>query len=108
MNTYCSNCIRGCLIENSFCRRRDFNEIVDQEYLKFIFNIDRLFDKPIIYFSENIKILSIGSWGCNFRCLGCQNARLSWAESGEAFSHSLYSKRDIIEMAIKTPTRTLV
>ncbi len=93
----CKNCIRSCDPSDSFCNRGKYNSSLENCYVQ---NIDWLFDKPIVYFSGNVKILSIGSWGCNFRCLGCQNAKLSWAESGENFDNSKYSQQDIIEIAI--------
>jgi pyruvate formate lyase activating enzyme len=35
-------------------------------------------NKPIIRFKPGSRCLSIGTYGCNFRCLGCQNHEISW------------------------------
>jgi pyruvate formate lyase activating enzyme len=35
-------------------------------------------DKPFIRFHPGTKCLSIGTFGCNFRCMGCQNHEISW------------------------------
>jgi len=62
-------------------------------------SVDRLFDKPIIYYTENVKTLSIGSWGCNFRCPGCQNAGLSWSETGLGIGAVELNPDQIIDLA---------
>jgi pyruvate formate lyase activating enzyme len=35
-------------------------------------------EKPLIRFHPGSRCLSIGTFGCNFRCKGCQNHELSW------------------------------
>ena len=34
--------------------------------------------KPVRHFQPGTKVLSIGSYGCSFRCGGCHNLELSW------------------------------
>jgi pyruvate formate lyase activating enzyme len=79
----CGICIRGCPEGTSFCGRRDGRGRLKGRNTYHAVLADFLFDKPLRHFSENMKVLSIGSWGCNLRCLGCQNSRLSWTETGE-------------------------
>ena len=100
MKSTCEICIRQCSLDESFCNKRDKNnDIVDKNKINAI-SVDLLFDKPILFFTKNIRILSIGSWGCNFRCLGCQNAKLSWATINNNLSFRLMKPNDIIELAI--------
>jgi pyruvate formate lyase activating enzyme len=61
--------------------------------------VDTLFEKPVIHFRENVKVLSIGSWGCNLRCLGCQNVKLSWAVSCDGLDYMDLKPSEIVEMA---------
>ncbi len=35
-------------------------------------------DKPVRHFRPGTKIMSVGSYGCNFRCGGCHNLDISW------------------------------
>jgi len=35
-------------------------------------------DKPVKHYQPGTKIMSIGSYGCNFRCGGCHNLEISW------------------------------
>jgi pyruvate formate lyase activating enzyme len=100
-NTNCSVCIRECKIGNSFCHRRDENGHLKEGNRFNAILIDCLFDKPIINFRENTKVLSLGSWGCNFRCLGCQNVNLSWTETGNCLGFREMTAEDVIDMALK-------
>ena len=98
-NEPCHICIRQCKIGNSFCFRRDqYGKLVHGNRLCAV-SVDNLFDKPIIYFSKNQKILSIGSWGCNLRCLGCQNVNLSWNTSSEGLHFWEMQPEELIQFA---------
>jgi pyruvate formate lyase activating enzyme len=68
-------------------------------------NYDYLYDKPITHLNGNIKVMSIGSWGCNLRCLGCQNVKLSWAESGNTPGYREMSPEDIVDSALENGCR---
>lgn len=35
-------------------------------------------NKPVYHFRPDSKVMSIGSYGCNFRCKGCHNLEISW------------------------------
>ena len=35
-------------------------------------------DKPVKHFRPGSRIMSVGSYGCNFRCGGCHNLEISW------------------------------
>jgi pyruvate formate lyase activating enzyme len=35
-------------------------------------------DKPVRHFRPGTKVMSVGSYGCNFRCGGCHNLEISW------------------------------
>lgn len=35
-------------------------------------------DKPVKHYQPGTKVMSIGSYGCNFRCQGCHNLEISW------------------------------
>jgi pyruvate formate lyase activating enzyme len=80
----CQLCYRRCVIdpeERGFCRTR-LNLGGDLYTLTYgaisYINPTAIEDKPFSNFFPGTKCLSIGSFGCNFRCLGCQNDHLSW------------------------------
>jgi pyruvate formate lyase activating enzyme len=35
-------------------------------------------DKPVRHFRPGTRVMSVGSYGCNFRCQGCHNLDISW------------------------------
>lgn len=35
-------------------------------------------DKPVKHYRPGTKVMSVGSYGCNFRCGGCHNLDISW------------------------------
>jgi pyruvate formate lyase activating enzyme len=45
-------------------------------------NLDPIEKKPLYHFYPGSSILSIGTWGCNFRCAFCQNWQISQQEAG--------------------------
>ncbi len=45
--------------------------------------IDPIEKKPLYHFYPGTKVLSLGTWSCNFRCRGCQNYELSRTNPSE-------------------------
>jgi len=41
-------------------------------------NIDPIEDKPVKHYRPGTKVMSVGSYGCSFRCGGCHNLDISW------------------------------
>ena len=37
-------------------------------------------DKPVRHYRPGSQVLSVGSYGCSFRCGGCHNLEISWGE----------------------------
>lgn len=97
----CSVCIRECTIGSSFCNRRDEKGNLKYKNRFCAILIDYLFDKPLIHFTRNIKVLSVGSWGCNLRCLGCQNDQLSWTTTGEGLGYFEMEPEEIVNLALE-------
>lgn len=107
MTKPCGVCIRACPRGASFCGRRDAAGQAVAPHTYQALQADSLFDKPILHFGENIKTLSIGSWGCNLRCLGCQNARLSWTVNGEGLAGRELRPPDLVRLAVELNCRGL-
>ena len=69
--------------------------------------VESIRNKPVYHYRPESQIMSIGSFGCNFRCKGCHNLEISWGvealdklargESTEAW----IKPEQIIETAIK-------
>jgi pyruvate formate lyase activating enzyme len=57
--------------------------------------------KPMFHFYPGSLWLSLGSYGCNFRCPGCQNWELAHAQvEEEAKKEKIITPPELIEMAI--------
>jgi len=41
-------------------------------------DLDRIESKPVYYYQPGTQVLSVGSYGCSFRCDGCHNLEISW------------------------------
>ena len=41
-------------------------------------DIDAIEGKPVRHFRPGSRVMSVGSYGCNFRCGGCHNLEISW------------------------------
>ncbi len=41
-------------------------------------DIDAIEDKPVKHYRPGTRVMSVGSYGCSFRCGGCHNLEISW------------------------------
>lgn len=41
---------------------------------------DPIEKKPLFHFFPGSRVFSLGTWGCNFRCIHCQNWEISYAD----------------------------
>ncbi|ACJ75817.1 radical SAM protein [Thermosipho africanus H17ap60334] len=79
----CRLCPRHCFLSDGqigFCKtRKNENGILYTINYGEISSIamDPIEKKPLFHFRPGSKILSIGSWGCNFSCGFCQNWEIS-------------------------------
>lgn len=63
-------------------------------------SINPIEKKPVFHFYPGSKWLSLGSWGCNFRCPGCQNWRLSHWQGNEMEESRYLSPSDQVRGAL--------
>ena len=70
-------------------------------------DVEAIENKPVYHFRPGSKVMSIGSYGCNFRCKGCHNLEISWGVEaldrlarGES-SDAWVRPEQIIELALK-------
>jgi pyruvate formate lyase activating enzyme len=64
--------------------------------------VDPIEKKPLYHFYPGTKVFSLGSWGCNFHCEGCQNWQISCTDvksSGEGSREILPA--EAVELALK-------
>jgi len=66
--------------------------------------LDPIEKKPVFHYFPGSSVLSFGTWGCNFRCRGCQNYEISRIKEPD-FDFSLISHEippeDAVKLALK-------
>lgn len=79
----CELCPHNCLIQNEktgLCgvRKNVNNKLISLSYGRIIPpQIDPVEKKPLYHFLPGTRTLSVGTYGCNFKCVFCQNHELS-------------------------------
>jgi pyruvate formate lyase activating enzyme len=64
---------------------------------------DPIEKKPLYHFFPGHKIFSLGSPGCNLRCLFCQNFTLSQCETHDVIKQLDLSPRQLVDYALGIP-----
>lgn len=101
----CQLCPHYCLIndnEHGLCNVR-INRKGDlySEFFEKVtaVGLDPIEKKPLYHFYPGTKILSVGSLGCNMKCLFCQNYRISQVTPENSEQTSSFSVNAIIRLA---------
>lgn len=85
----CSICPHGCLLtegQTGLCRaRKNENGLISSINYGLVtsLSLDPIEKKPLRRFFPGSMVLSVGSFGCNFRCSFCQNHEISMANIQE-------------------------
>ena len=80
---FCTLCPNACVISpgkvgSCNVRRNENGVLVSLNYAQVTsVGLDPIEKKPLYHFYPGTKILSLGTWGCNFHCEFCQNWQIS-------------------------------
>jgi pyruvate formate lyase activating enzyme len=112
-DTVCNLCLWRCRLrhgQRGFCQAHvNRNGVLYNLSYGIISAVDveAIENKPVYHYRPGTKVISIGSYGCNFRCKGCHNLDISWGVEaldklarGES-TDAWVKPEDIIEMAKK-------
>jgi pyruvate formate lyase activating enzyme len=103
-NIICNICPHNCVIKEGktgFCgtRRNDGGKIISESYGKITsVALDPIEKKPLYHFYPGSKILSLGSYGCNFKCGFCQNHHISMDYTN--YPYVILSPEDVAALSI--------
>ena len=111
--TRCGICQRRCLISENkwgYCQTRvnQKGKLYTSIYgIVSSANLDPIEKKPVFHFKPSSNCLSLGTYGCNFRCLFCQNWQIAHANmaSLNLDGQKLLSPKEAIKMALKSNTQ---
>jgi pyruvate formate lyase activating enzyme len=72
-------------------------------------NADPIEKKPVFHYKPGSVVFSIGSFGCNFRCLFCQNWQIAYADAvaGAEPCETHVPPEQIVQMAIDSGSQGL-
>lgn len=110
MKAVCKLCRHNCAIEEGmtgFCRARENmgGKIVCKNYGKITsLSLDPIEKKPLYRFYPGSLILSVGSYGCNFRCPFCQNCEISMTD-GENIKYFELTPQALVKKALELVPR---
>jgi pyruvate formate lyase activating enzyme len=103
----CKTCSWRCLIKDKkrgFCgvrENRDGSLYALNYGLVSSANVDPIEKKPLFHFYPGSSVFSLGTVGCNFRCLHCQNFTISQAPLEEYTKLAEYSPKQAVNMAVE-------
>ncbi len=103
----CAVCPRRCRIEEGqrgFCKARENRGgiLYAMTYgMVSSLAVDPIEKKPLFHFHPGSRCLSLGSLGCNLRCLHCQNWSISQADPVHSGRLQELSPQDCLRTAIK-------
>lgn len=86
-STQCDLCLWRCKIvhgQRGFCQAHvnRHGTLYNLSYgIISAIDIGPIEDKPIRHYRPGSQVMSVGSYGCNFRCKGCHNLEISWGVS---------------------------
>ncbi|MDF2606065.1 MAG: radical superfamily protein [Bacillales bacterium] len=107
---HCFLCPNHCHIKEGHigaCGVREVQRDVESNNLKLVtinygeitsFALDPIEKKPLYHFEPGKVVLSIGSFGCNFKCSFCQNYSISQYKADSTY----ISPSDLVEILKKT------
>lgn len=111
----CNACMHECLLKNNQLGVCGVRANIDNKLYSLVYGkplavaIDPIEKKPLFHFYPGKPILSIGTFGCNFRCSFCQNYEMSQTTKNKTVKEAIeiinkYSKslepEQIVELAI--------
>ena len=110
MKLECGICPHHCSLEEGqrgLCRARMniSGTVTCENYGKLsAMALDPIEKKPLYQFHPGSKILSVGSYGCNLRCVFCQNNEISMASPEKIHTDQVMPEK-LVDYALKTRNR---
>jgi len=64
--------------------------------------VDPIEKKPLFHFHPGSRVFSLGTWGCNFHCRGCQNWQIACTDAAIIAQESrIISPEDAVKLALR-------
>jgi len=102
----CELCHHACLIKNNQVGICSVRQNLGGKLYSLVYgfpaavNIDPIEKKPLFHFQPGSLSYSLGTLGCNFKCLNCQNWSLSQATVSDDDTSAYIEPEKIVEQAL--------
>ncbi len=101
----CNICPNNCLLEKgSICGRNNVDEIVVEATA---IAIDPIEKKPLYHFYPGSQTLSVGTLGCNLRCLNCQNHSIAQPKNRDMVPVRRLSPEALVNTALENDLNSI-
>lgn len=102
----CTICPNSCILDSkTICGRK--NNLNDNIVETTAIAIDPVEKKPLYHFMPGHKTLSIGTLGCNLRCLNCQNHTIAQPSDSAYVKTEKCSPEFLVELALKNNLKSI-
>lgn len=64
--------------------------------------VDPIEKKPLFHFYPGTRVYSLGTWGCNFHCTGCQNWQIACTDVSSLEGSRTISPQHAVESALRS------
>lgn len=108
----CALCPHHCHINNGQKGTCGVRQNIDGRLYSLIYgrvssvHVDPMEKKPLFHYRPGEPVFSLGSVGCNLRCLHCQNFGISQAGTGDGYLER-YEPNDVARLAKENKCRTV-
>ncbi len=108
----CLICPNQCTLVEGELSKCNNRKVIDGKLYTLAYNhpcaihIDPVEKKPLFHYKPGIMTFSLGTAGCNFSCLNCQNSEIS-QKSPEQIKSYLVSPKSLVEAAINENCPTI-
>ena len=106
-NVKCLLCPHNCIIKNGntgICgvRHNIDGSIYAENYGKVVaMNMDPVEKKPLYHYYPGHKIFSVGTDGCNLKCIFCQNYLISQSDYKSLQDVDFYLPQMLVDIALR-------
>lgn len=107
MEVVCQTCMHHCRLkegQRGRCgvRKAEGGKVVCENYgMVTALALDPIEKKPLKMFCPGSRILSVGSYGCNFKCPFCQNYEISMEYRAQAQKAVYLPKEQLVQKALE-------
>jgi len=113
-NIICKLCPNNCVIADNKIGLCSTRININNKFYSLVYgypcsiNIDPIEKKPLYHYYPHEKILSIGTFGCNLFCKGCQNFDITRTDATFGVTNlKYYSPEEIINIALKNKIKLI-